>query len=111
MLGFQKCKHGGWVTVVILFASAALTARVTLARSTVNSAMAISASTVGSKPVVVPTNSRLPAVIISIRSTRLDPKELNSLSGRCLRAIDTQNGLGEMIVRRGVERLPWYTSD
>jgi hypothetical protein len=70
MLGFQKCKRG-WVTAVIVFASAALPAGVTLAKSPVNSALVTSASAGGAKPVVVPTNERLPAVIISIRSDPL----------------------------------------
>jgi hypothetical protein len=110
MLGFQKCKRG-WVTAVIVFASAALPAGVTLARSPVNSALVTSAAAVGAKPVVVPTNDRLPMVIISSRSTGFDPKEVNSLSRRFLLAIDNQNGPAKVTVRRAVERLSFQGLD
>jgi hypothetical protein len=97
--GFQKCKRV-WVTAVILFAASALVAADKVARRTGNSAMVRSALAVGSKP-AVPSNGRLPMVVICTRSTGFDPKENNSLSGRFLLAVDNQNGLAELSVRRG----------
>jgi hypothetical protein len=96
MLGFQGSKRFWVIPAVIQSALSALVAAVACAGSIENRALFSADSAFGTKPLGQPTNNCQPAVLTTIRPNGFDPREINSLPGRFLLAVDNENGLLEM---------------